>query len=165
MAQNRRILQCRLTPTFLTDDFPTGPPCPSSLAGRTPIAVLVANLDRKGLDNTELETLVHEFGHALHHVFARTAYVAHGGSGLEWDFVEAPSQMYEEWARRSESLRLLSRFCTGCKPVDDDLVRRLESARRLGMGTRYLDQHLLADYDFTLYGETPVDPLQTWVKM
>ena len=137
----------------------------SSLARRTPIAVLVANLDRKGLDNTELETLVHEFGHALHHIFARTAYVAHGGSGLEWDFVEAPSQMYEEWARRSESLRLLSRFCTGCKPVDDDLVRRLESARRLGMGTRYLDQHLLADYDFTLYGEVPVDPLQTWVKM
>ncbi|MBK9607577.1 MAG: Zn-dependent oligopeptidase [Betaproteobacteria bacterium] len=137
----------------------------SSLAGRTPIAVLVANLDRKGLDNTELETLVHEFGHALHHIFARTAYVAHGGSGLEWDFVEAPSQMYEEWARRSESLRLLSRFCTGCKQVDDDLVRRLESARRLGMGTRYVDQHLLADYDFTLYGETPVDPLQTWVKM
>ena len=33
------------------------------------------------------------------------------------------------------------------------------------MGTRYLDQHLLADYDFTLYGESPVDPLQTWVKM
>ena len=137
----------------------------STLANRTPITVLVANLDRKGLENTELETLVHEFGHALHHMFARTAYVAQGGSSLEWDFVEAPSQMYEEWARRRESLQLLSRFCTGCKPVDDDLVNRIESARKLGMGLRYLDQHLLADYDITLYGDTPVDPLQTWVKM
>jgi thimet oligopeptidase len=137
----------------------------SLLANRAPYAVLVANLDRKGLESAELETLVHEFGHALHHMFARTAYVAHGGSGLEWDFVEAPSQMYEEWARRRESLQLLSHFCAGCKPVDADLVGRIESARKLGMGLRYLDQHLFADYDITLYGDAPVDPLQTWVRM
>ena len=137
----------------------------SLLANRAPYAVLVANLDRKGLESAELETLVHEFGHALHHMFARTAYVAHGGSGLEWDFVEAPSQMYEEWARRSESLQLLSRFCTGCKTVDRDLVKRIESARKLGMGLRYLNQHLFADYDITLYGDIPVDPLKTWERM
>ncbi|MEP7083358.1 MAG: M3 family metallopeptidase, partial [Betaproteobacteria bacterium] len=137
----------------------------STLAQRTPYAVLVANLDRKGLESSELETLVHEFGHALHHMFARTRYVAHGGSGLEWDFVEAPSQMYEEWSRRKESLQLISKFCTGCKTVDDDLVNRIESARKLGIGMRYLDQHLLADYDVTLYGDKVVDPLQTWIRL
>ena len=137
----------------------------STLLGRTPIAVLVANLDRKGLDHGELETLVHEFGHALHHMFSRTPYVAQSGGTLEWDFVEAPSQMYEEWSRRRESLSLISRFCTGCKPVDDDLVNRLEASRRVGRGLHYQDQHLLADYDLTLYGETPVDPLATWEKM
>lgn len=137
----------------------------STLAHRTPYTVLVANLDRNGLESAELETLVHEFGHALHHLFARTAYVAQGGSSLEWDFVEAPSQMYEEWARRKESLQLLARFCTGCKPVDDDLVRRIDSARKVGMGLYYLRQHLLADYDIALYDSTPVDPLQTWIRM
>ena len=137
----------------------------STLANRTPYAALVANLDRKGLESAELETLVHEFGHALHHMFAKTAYVAQGSSGLEWDFVEAPSQMFEEWARRKESLQLLSQFCAGCKSVDDDLVDRIESARKIGMGLRYLDQHLLAGYDIALYGEAPVDPLQTWVRM
>ncbi|MEO8136833.1 MAG: M3 family metallopeptidase [Betaproteobacteria bacterium] len=137
----------------------------STLSRRTPYGVLVANLDRKGLDNSELETLVHEFGHTLHHSLATTAYAAQGGSGLEWDFVEAPSQMYEEWARRKESLALLSRFCNGCKAVDDDLVQRIEAARRLGIGLRYVDQHLLAQYDLTLYGDTPVDPLATWVRM
>ena len=137
----------------------------STLARRTPYAVLVANLDRKGLEPSELETLVHEFGHALHHMFADTRYVAQGGSGLEWDFVEAPSQMYEEWGRRKESLQLISKFCSGCKPVDDDLVHRIESARKLGIGLRYLDQHLLADYDLTLYGDKPVEPLQTWVRL
>jgi Zn-dependent oligopeptidase len=137
----------------------------STLERRAPISVLVANLDRKGLDNTEIETLVHEFGHTLHHMLSRTPYVFQSGSGLEWDFVEAPSQMYEEWGRRKESLSLLSRFCGGCKPVDDDLVRRLEAARKVGMGLRYLDQHLLADYDLTLYGDTPVDPGATWARM
>ena len=137
----------------------------SLLGHRKPYAVLVANLDRTGLEPSELETLVHEFGHALHHMFARTEYVAQGGSSLEWDFVEAPSQMYEEWGRRKESLQLLSKFCSGCKTVDDDLINRIESARKLGIGLRYLDQHLLADYDITLYGDTPVDPLQTWIRL
>jgi thimet oligopeptidase len=136
----------------------------STLLARAPISVLVANLDRKGLENTELETLVHEFGHTLHHMLAKTPYVVQGGSSLEWDFVEAPSQMFEEWARRKESLSLLSRFCNGCKPVDDDLVERLEAARKLGMGLRYQEQHLLADYDLTLYGEAPVDPDSTWAR-
>jgi thimet oligopeptidase len=137
----------------------------STLERRAPVTVLVANLDRKGLDNGELETLVHEFGHALHHALAVTPYAAQGGSSLEWDFVEAPSQMYEEWARRKESLSLISQFCNGCKPVDDDLVRRLEASRRVGMGLRYQDQHLLANYDLALYSETPLDPLATWEKM
>jgi len=137
----------------------------STLAERKPVTVLVTNLDRKGLDHGELESLVHEFGHALHHVLADTLYASQGGSDLEWDFVEAPSQMYEEWARRKESLSLISRFCTKCKPVDDDLVRRLEGARKVGMGLNYQDQHLLANYDLALYGETPVDPLATWVRM
>jgi thimet oligopeptidase len=137
----------------------------STLEGRMPIAVLVANLDRKGLDNGELGTLVHEFGHTMHHVLARTAYALHGGSGLEWDFVEAPSQMYEEWARRAASLQRLVRFCNGCKPVDDDLVRRLQGARKLGIGLRYLDQHTLAQFDLALYGEQPVDPMATWIRL
>ena len=141
----------------------------SRLQRRTPYGVLIANLDRKGLDNVELETLVHEFGHALHHVFARTDYVSHGGSGLEWDFVEAPSQMYEEWARRYESLRLIERHCGGrCRPLDRDLVERMEAARRIGIGLRYVDQHLLADYDLTLYGAhdgRPPDPQSTWARM
>jgi thimet oligopeptidase len=137
----------------------------STLERRAPISVLVANLDRKGLDNIEIETLVHEFGHTLHHMLSRTPYVFQSGSGLEWDFIEAPSQMYEEWGRRSESLSLLSKFCTGCKPIDASLVNRLEAARKVGMGLRYQDQHLLADYDLTLYGETPVDPDATWARM
>ena len=137
----------------------------STLMGRSPIAVLVANLDRNGLDAGELATLTHEFGHTLHHVLARTAYGLHGGSGLEWDFVEAPSQMFEEWARRAQTLRRVARFCQGCPAVDDDLARRLDGARRLGSGLRYLDQYLLAQYDLELHGADPVDPTDAWARL
>jgi thimet oligopeptidase len=50
-----------------------------------------------------LETFVHEFGHALHGILSNTRYSSQSGTSVERDFVEAPSQMYEEWARRKET--------------------------------------------------------------
>src|SRR5712671_526694 len=80
-------------------------------ARRAPLSVLVTNFNPKGLDHRELETLLHEFGHILHGVLSRTRYASHGGTNVERDFVEAPSQMYEEWGRKEESLRLIRRHC------------------------------------------------------
>ena len=69
-------------------------------AARVPQAALVANFDRKGLTLDELETLLHEFGHALHGVLSKAKYVSQAGTSVKRDFVEAPSQMFEEWGRR-----------------------------------------------------------------
>lgn len=137
----------------------------SVAAGRTPISVLVANFNRKGLDYRELETLMHEFGHVLHGVLSRTRYASHGGTGVERDFVEAPSQMYEEWARKQESLQLIRQFCADCPAIDAALVERLRAARLYGMGIRYARQHLYAAYDMALTGARELDPLQTWIAM
>lgn len=138
----------------------------STLVKRTPISVLVANFDRKGLDARELETLVHEFGHVLHGVLSSTRYVAQAGTSVERDFVEAPSQMFEEWARRKESLSLLSNFCkTPCPPVDDELVQRLTAAHNYGRGVRYARQLLYAGYDMNLHNEKLGDPLEVWKQM
>lgn len=76
----------------------------STLSKRKPISVLVTNFNRKGLNGDELETFVHEFGHALHGILSKTRYSGQSGTSVERDFVEAPSQMYEEWARRKETL-------------------------------------------------------------
>ena len=76
----------------------------STLTNRLPISVLVTNFNRKGLNSDELETFVHEFGHALHGILSNTRYTSQSGTSVERDFVEAPSQMYEEWARRKETL-------------------------------------------------------------
>ena len=137
----------------------------SVLARRAPISVLVTNFNRKGLDHRELETMLHEFGHVLHGVLSSTRYASHGGTNVERDFVEAPSQMYEEWARTRESLRLIHKYCTGCPEVDDALVKRLHAARSYGMGVRYSRQHLYASYDMVLTGEREVDPMRIWIAM
>jgi len=137
----------------------------SLLAKRTPISVLVANLDRNGLNHRELETLLHEFGHVLHGVLSRTRYASQGGTNVERDFVEAPSQMYEEWTRKKEPLLLVHKYCKGCPEVDEALVKRLHAARSFGRGIQYARQHLYASYDMALFGEREVDPMQGWIRM
>ena len=66
-------------------------------------------LQRKGLNHDELETLLHEFGHVLHGVLSKTRYADQSGTSVKRDFVEAPSQMFEEWARREEALKLFAK--------------------------------------------------------
>ncbi len=137
----------------------------STRAGRTPISVLVANFDRKGLTHDEIETLYHEFGHILHGVLSTTLYNQHAGTNVERDFVEAPSQIFEEWARRVESLSLMREVCPSCPVMDEALVARLNDARRFGRGIAYARQHLYATYDMALYGTTPRPALETWREM
>ncbi len=138
----------------------------STLAKRTPISVLVTNFDRVGLSGDELETLVHEFGHALHGTLSDTRYVAQSGTSVERDFVEAPSQMFEEWARTKESLSLLAPFCkTPCPTVDDELLKRMTAAHNFGRGIRYARQLLYASYDMNLHTPKAGDPLAVWSAM
>jgi thimet oligopeptidase len=137
----------------------------STLAARTPITVLVTNFDRQGLTHREVETLLHEFGHAMHGILSLTRYVDLAGTSVERDFVEAPSQMFEEWARRPESLRRLQAVCKDCPPLDDELLRRLDAARKLGSGLHYGRQLLYARYDMALAGEKPGPALETWIDM
>jgi thimet oligopeptidase len=135
----------------------------SRIAHRAPVSVLVANLNDKGLDHGELETLLHEFGHVLNNVLSIVDYSAHGLP--QWDFVEAPSQMFEEWGRRPEALALFQKVCSTCPVMEKDLIKRLDKARRFGSGILYGRQHLYASYDMAMTSEHPGDALQVWKNM
>ncbi len=121
--------------------------------GRQPISVLVTNFNRRGLTHSELETLLHEFGHVMHGVLSRTEYNQHSGTSVERDFVEAPSQMYEEWASRMESLKLMRNHCATCPLIDESLVQRIRAAKKFGSGIDYGRQLLYASFDMALAGE------------
>jgi len=134
-------------------------------ASRKPISALVTNFDRTGLTHDELETLLHEFGHVLHGVLSKTEYNLHSGTSVERDFVEAPSQMYEEWGSRMESLSLIRNHCASCPDIDESLVGRIRSAKKFGTGIDYGRQHLYAAYDMALSSENSGECLEVWQSM
>ena len=137
----------------------------SRRAGRKPISALVTNFDRVGLTHNELETLLHEFGHVLHGVLSQTQYNMHSGTSVERDFVEAPSQMYEEWASRMESLSLIRAHCPSCPEIDESLVSRIRASKKFGTGIDYGRQHLYAAYDMALSSADPGECLEVWKSM
>jgi thimet oligopeptidase len=137
----------------------------SQRASRTPISVMVANFDRGGLTHDEVETLFHEFGHILHGVLSATHYNQHAGTNVQRDFVEAPSQIFEEWSRRIESLSLMQEVSPDTPAIDAELVGRLDAARRFGKGLLYARQWLYASFDLSLTGPAPKPCIELWEQM
>jgi Zn-dependent oligopeptidase len=137
----------------------------SRRTGRTPISVMVANFDRRGLTHDEVETLFHEFGHILHGVLSEATYNFHAGTNVQRDFVEAPSQIYEEWSRRFESLSRMQEISPDTPAIDRSLVERLDAARRFGKGLMYARQWLYASFDLALTSETPGPSMSVWEQM
>jgi thimet oligopeptidase len=137
----------------------------SRLLKQRPTSALVTNFDRQGLTQNEVETLLHELGHVFHGVLSKTWYASHSGTEVQRDFVEAPSQMLEAWARRYETLSKVANYCDGCPAISEDMVSRLEAARRFGQGTQYARQHLYASFDMELATMAPMSAQQTWEKL
>ena len=132
---------------------------------RTPISVLVTNFDRNGFDQGELETMLHEFGHVMHGVLSKTRYVDQAGTAVKRDFVEAPSQMFEEWARREDSLKLFAEVCKDCPQLSREQIAQLDAARRYGRGIRYARQWVYASYDMSLTTPHPEEALASWRRI
>ena len=136
----------------------------SLIARRTSLAALVANLDREGLDPGELATMMREFGELMHLVLSRVDYDPQAGSAVAMDFAEAPSRMFEEWARREQPLALWREVCPACPHLTHDDIERLQAARRYGEGLRYARQWLYATFDMALATD-PRPPLALWEKL
>jgi thimet oligopeptidase len=137
----------------------------ATVTGRQAQSALVVNFDRRGLTLRELETLMHEFGHTLHGTLSAARYASDGGENVDQDFIEAPSQMLEDWVYDKKVLKVFQEVCAGCKPVPDDLVDKARIARDFGKGMQVARQHLYAAYDLALHGPTAPDPMETWEKM
>jgi len=137
----------------------------STLGERVPQAALVVNFDRKGLTIEELDTLLHEFGHALHATLSKTRYALNAGTSTELDFVEAPSQMLEDWIFDRKVLKLFAEVCPSCTPVPDELIEKARSAREFTKGSQTARQHLYASFDLALHGPDAPEPMGLWRRM
>jgi thimet oligopeptidase len=122
-----------------------------------PEGVLVCNFNRGLMEHHEVVTLFHEFGHLMHHVLAgRQEWVRFSGVATEWDFVEAPSQMLEEWAWDASVLQLFARDADGT-PIPTELVERMRAADEFGKGFLARTQMFYAALSYKLHLEVPDD--------
>ena len=83
---------------------------------------------------SEVETFLHEFGHALHSIFSKVHYKALSGTNVLRDFVELPSQLMENFAVEPDFLHTFAfHFETG-EPLPDELIQRIRDSRNFHCG-------------------------------
>lgn len=82
----------------------------------------------------EVNTFLHEFGHALHGLFSRCRFSSLSGTGVARDFVELPSQIMENWLAEPEWLRTFAIHYKTHEPIPDEYIERLEKARHFLVG-------------------------------
>ncbi len=127
------------------------------LGRQLPEGVLVCNFSRGLMELDHVVTLFHEFGHLMHHVLAgRHEWVRFSGVATEWDFVEAPSQMLEEWAWDPGVLRSFATDAQG-EPIPEDLVRRMRAADEFGKGFLTRTQTAYAAISYWFHQDRPAD--------
>lgn len=99
----------------------------------------------------EVETFLHEFGHALHGMFARTRFAALSGTNVYWDFVELPSQFMENYAMQPEFLRTFARHYETGEQIPDELIERVRRARNFNVAYGCIRQVSFGLLDMSYY--------------
>ncbi len=130
---------------------------------QAPVSAIVANFTPPSgdapalLQHSEVLTLFHEFGHILHQVLTRTELGRFSGTSTEGDFVEAPSQIMENWTWQPEVLaRFAFHYRTG-EPLPTEVLEKLSGAQLLNVAISKLRQAGFGLLDMALHGPDP-DP-------
>ncbi|MFQ5968263.1 MAG: M3 family metallopeptidase [Acidimicrobiia bacterium] len=131
---------------------------------RRPVATVAANFTNPTEDSPSLLkhdealTLFHEFGHVIHNTLTEVETPRFSGSQTERDFVEAPSQIMENWMWEPEVLRSFARHYETGEPIPEELVHKMVAARDQNLALKTLRQVFLGHYDLALHGgEAPMD--------
>ncbi|SFE63254.1 M3 family metallopeptidase [Thermoflexibacter ruber] len=122
-----------------------------------PVLALVCNFSKPTpekpslLRHAEVETMFHEFGHALHVLLTQSPVAAFAGTNTANDFVEVPSQLLENWAWNYESLALFAKHYQTGEVLPKELFDKMLSAKNLGVGIFTQQQIFYGTYDMTLH--------------
>jgi thimet oligopeptidase len=134
--------------------FPIAP----GVTGRVlPEAALLCNFSRGLMEHDQVVTFFHEFGHLVHDILGgRQRFARFSGVATEWDFVEAPSQLLEEWAWDAGVLASFAVNADG-EPIPAELVARMRTADAFGRGLEVRRQLGHATVSYRLHVDRPVD--------
>ena len=99
----------------------------------------------------EVETFLHEFGHALHGMFSKVRHASLSGTNVYWDFVELPSQFMENYAVEPEFLHTFARHYETEEPLPDELVERIRESRNFNVAYACIRQVCFGLLDMAYY--------------
>src|SRR5579863_7872068 len=129
-----------------------------------PEAILVCNFpvptatDPGLMDYGDVETFFHEFGHLMHHILGgQQQWAGISGISMESDFVEAPSQMLEEWIRSPQVLAKFAKNYKTGEPIPAELVTRMNRASAFGRGMWVDRQNSFSAMSYDIYKTKPDD--------
>lgn len=124
---------------------------------QTPSVVIAANFTPAGngtpslLEHSEVETLFHEFGHVLQMSMATSKYATLTGDNVAWDYIEAHSQLLENWAWQPQVLKKISAHYKTGETLPDGLISSLVKSKNVGVAVAFLRQNFLGQYDLALH--------------
>ncbi len=129
-----------------------------------PEAILVCNFaaptaaDPGLMEYGDVQTFFHEFGHLMHHILGgQQQWAGISGISMEPDFVEAPSQMLEEWIRSPQVLAKFAKHYQTGAPIPADLVARMNRAAAFGRGNWVSRQNSFSAISYNLYKGDPAN--------
>jgi thimet oligopeptidase len=138
---------------------------------RKPVSAMVANLSKSVpgqpslMPHADVETFFHEFGHLMHQTLTKAKYASFAGSATAQDFVEAPSQMLENFVWQREVLDMISgRYDTGEK-LPDELFQKMLKTRNFNNGLSYLTQLAYAMIDMVYHTAVPQETTRIFNQM
>eukprot|EP01129_Flabellula_baltica_P011926 TRINITY_DN5309_c0_g1_i1.p1 TRINITY_DN5309_c0_g1~~TRINITY_DN5309_c0_g1_i1.p1 ORF type:complete len:728 (+),score=187.22 TRINITY_DN5309_c0_g1_i1:465-2648(+) len=99
----------------------------------------------------DVETLFHEFGHALQHMLAKSPYPDGGINGVEWDAVELPSQFMENWCYHKPTLMGITKHVETGEPLSDELFEKICASKNFMSGSAMLRQLMFGTLDMKLH--------------
>ena len=120
----------------------------------------------------EVETFLHEFGHALHGIFANTTYRSLSGTNVYWDFVQLPSQFMENFSTEKEFLNTFATHYKTGEPLPQELIDRITASRNFNVAyacMRQVSFGLLDMAYYTMKDAFTADPIpfeqQAWSRV
>ncbi len=129
-----------------------------------PEAILVCNFpvptatDPGLMEYGDVETFFHEFGHLMHHILGgQQQWAGISGISMESDFVEAPSQMLEEWIRSPQVLAKFAKHYQTGEPIPAELVEKMNRASAFGRGSWVDRQNSYTAISYDVYKVKPED--------
>lgn len=122
------------------------------------------------LSHDEVETIFHEFGHIMHQTLTKAPFASLSGSNTAQDFVEAPSQMLENWVWQPEVLNMISgHYLDHSQKLPKTLLDQMLAAKNFGQGIAYTKQLLYALFDMKIHtvstANSTVDVTQTYNQL